>query len=274
MKLDTELEELFEFAKQLSMNTMDRPTDWRGQQASNVFSKCALTSLWLLHSLPGSRFYGPIGGMRVNDITVAASHCRNLMECYYVLSHLLQVPSSADRDEFDRLLWNFNCAHERYEVLRILNADRDSDALKKAEKLRDDSKRQFEQSVHLRSLSGGHQEKVLKGETFKLDSSIELSRISGVSEMFYRSHYKYCSNFVHCTPFSVLQMDSARMGSRESEVAFGNFRRIASGYMALAVRDFCALFSDQEIPLNLKDVIGTWEGVFKWEKQPWFANPT
>jgi hypothetical protein len=264
------LDQLCDCGIQISGSTQDRPTDWFGQQASIVFGKSVITCISFLRLIPQSSFYATTKNLHLWDLSSAASLCRNLIESYYVQFYVSSFLASEEERLFRRALWEYHCAFERHEMLRS--------GLPKSKRLPDVAaslakhRLTLEQTTQFQGLSAGHQKKLLAGSKFKLDSSIELSRAAGISEYYYSAQYKYCSAFAHSAPFSISQMDAFRAGTPEAARVLGVLVSLATGYSALAVRDFIRLFPDQEIsvPPDIKECIAEWEEIFKWKKQPWF----
>lgn len=266
------LDQLCDCAIHVSMNTQGRPTDWRGAKASVLFAKLCMTCIGFLRFIPNSSFYVPAKSLPLLDLSSAASLCRNLIEAYYVLLYVSATPQDEEDCEFRQALWDYHTEFERYEMLRV--ALPSSKTLPKAVALLAQCRTRLEKSPVFQRLSKGHQAKLLEGDSFKLSSSIELSRAAGISEKYYRAQYKYCSTFAHSSPYSISQMESLA-DAPDTEHVWGMLVNIATGYTALAIRDFIRLFPDQEdkLPDTVKESISLWEDMFKWEKLPWFDSP-
>lgn len=264
------LEKLCNTMIEISMATQGRTTDWRGLQTSLVFAKLCATCISFLRLIPSSTFYTPAKTLQLWDLSSAAALCRCLIESYYVLVYLRVRPADKVDAEFQRLLWEFHEAYERHKMtLRVLP---DSPKLPQLQARVNDCRTSLESSACFQRLSERHQQKILKGKQFKLASGIELSRVAGVSQNYYAGRYKYCSAFAHTAPFSISQLDAFRAGTPASEDILNALVGTATGYTALAVRDFTGLFPDQAATLSADDrqLINVWEETFRWEKSEWF----
>lgn len=261
------LDQLCDSVIKLSAETQGRPTDWRGERVSWVFAKFAATCISFLRLIPSSTFYTPAKNLLLWDLSSAASLCRNLIEAYYVLVYVGSDSPDQKNREFREALWEFHAAFERHEMLRI--ALPSSKRLPEAAAPLATCRKRLEQSQAFQNLSPGHQKKLLDGDSFRLPSNIELSRIAGISENYYRAQYKYCSTFAHSSPFSISQMSAFRAGSPEAEQVLQRLIGLATGYAALAIRDFTRMFPDWEptLPPEVRDCILIWQDTFKWEKQ-------
>ena len=257
----------------ISIETEGRPADWRIQQSSLVFAKCCATCISFLRLIPNSDFYAPSKNIQLWDLSSAASLCRNLIEAYYILVYVGSESIDKELGEFREALWEYHTAFERHEMLRVAlpNSKRLSETLAALEK----AHALLQEMRKFQSLSPGHQKRLLEGKDFKLSSNIELTRIAGISEKYYRARYRYCSTFAHTSPFSISQLSFFRAGAVESERILSTLVGTATGYTALATRDFVRLVPDQEVKLDakIKECIAVWQETLKWEKSDWFNTP-
>jgi hypothetical protein len=258
----------------LSANTQGRPTDWRGQQVSLAFAKLGVTCITLLRLIPGSSCFTPAGSFAVWDLSAVASQCRSLMEAYFLLCYLVNDPAEDGKKEFRQRLWEYHEEFERHEMLRV--ALPNAASLPKVAQELASRRARLEANPHYQRLSAGHRKALLAGSSFKIESAIELSRMAGISENYYRSWYKYCSAFAHSAPFAIAHLDSFRAGTEEAKRILDTLVRLASGYCAVAIRDFVSLFPDQQSSLGqkMKESISRWEGILEWERSPWFNTGT
>lgn len=266
------LERLTRALIDVSMGTMGRETDWRGQQASLAFAKVSVTCMTFLRLIPGSSYYGPANQWAVWDLSAAASQARNLIEAYHLLCYLVHEPQEEPKKQFRQLLWEYHEEFERHAMLQA--AVPDSRNLPQVAQEVAARQARLEGSPIFQALSPGNRQRLLEGRDFKLDGPIELSRKAGVSEYYYRSNYKYCSAFAHSAPFSISQLDAFKAGSPKAKEVMGTLVSLAAGYAALAIRDFATLFPDQLVALDekTKDAIAFWESLLQWEKSPHFKG--
>ena len=269
----SDLDDLCTCMMRISAETEGRPADWRMQHLSLVFSKFCATCISFLRLMPRSSFYAPSKGIQLWDLSSAASLCRNLIEAYYILVYVSSKPIDEESGQFREVLWEYHAAFERHEMLRVALPDSkrlpEISAVLEKHKIKLRGMRQFQ------CLSFGHQKALLDGKDFKLSSNIELTRAAGISENYYRARYRYCSTFAHTSPFSISQLNSFRAGAAESERVLATLVGTATGYTALAIRDFVRLVPDQESKLDAKITrcISIWQETLKWEKSDSFNAP-
>jgi hypothetical protein len=231
------------------------------------------TCVSFLRVIPGSRLYTPASDLRLWDLSAAASLCRNLIEAYYVLLYINSDPADEADREFQEALWEYHAAFECHEMLSV--ALPNSTKLPGAAALLGKRRQQLEQCLVFQRQSLPHRKMLLAGKKFKLPDNIELSKAAGISEIYFRSQYKYCCTFAHSSPFSISQLDSFRAGTPEAERLLGMLVDLATGYTAIAIRDYSRRFPDQRdlLPANVRECIQIWEETFKWENNPWFNAP-
>lgn len=258
---------------QISNATCGRRCDWRTEQTSLAFAKTGVTAITLLRLVPGSSYFSLAAHLgAVWDISAAASQCRNLIEAYYVLCYLVHEPSDEPSREFQRTLWEYHEEFERHEMLRIALPD----SMRIPEVAKELAARRvlLEKTAVFRSLSKGHQADLTSGKSFKIESSIELSRKAGISENYYRAEYKYCSAYIHSAPFSIGQLRDFTSASEGAQHLFKTLVQLATGYSALAIRDFASRFPDarSHIAAEVVQTIRFWEELMKWDKLPEFRQ--
>ena len=270
------LDEMCDCVMQISAGTQGRLTTWRGQQASLLFAKLGATCMSFLRVIPGSRFNAAADKFYLWDLSAAASLCRNLIEAYYVLFYLNTEPADEEEREFQEALWEFHASSERHEM--FLAALPDSTKLPSVAASLVKKRERLEKSGLFQKQTPQHQKILLSGKKFKLPDNIELSRAAGISEKYFRSQYKYCCTFAHSSPFSISQLDSLQAGTPEAEQLFRMLANLATGYTALAIRDFTQKHPDQQAALsgNVRKCIAIWEDTLRWEKSSSFnvADPT
>lgn len=266
----SDLDALCSCMMRISTETEGRPADWRMKHVSLVFAKLCATCISFLRLTPRSSFYAPSKDIQLWDLSSAASLCRNLIEAYYILVYVSGEPVNEESGRFREALWGYHAAFERHEMLRV--ALPDSKRLPETLAALEKRGTQLQQMRQFQSLSPGYQERLLEGREFKLLSNIELTRIAGISENYYRTRYRYCSTFAHSSPFSISQLNSFRAGAPESERVLATLVGTATGYAAFAIRDFVRIVPDQEgrLDAKIKECISIWQETLKWEKSDWF----
>ncbi len=184
----------------------------------------------------------------------------------------MHEPSAASEREFRQWLWEYHEEFERHEMLRT--GIPDSRHLARVAQELTARRSRLEANVFFQTLSTCHRRRLLDGKDFKLDGPIELSRKAGVSENYYRSNYKYCSTFAHSAPFSISQLDAFKADAPEARRVLGSLVSVAGGFLALAIRDFTALFPDQIVRMTpeIREIIRFWENLLRWEKSPHFGS--
>lgn len=257
---------------EVSIAATGRRADWRGEQISLAFGKLGMTCLTLLRLIPGSSYYTPAGQFLLWDLSSVASQCRNLIEAYHLLCYLIQEPASREERIFQQVLWEYHKEFERCEMLRVGLPD--SKRIPEVAGELALRRHRLEQTAVFQTLSSAYQTELLNGRSFKRESGVELSRKAGVSDLYYRSEYKYCSAFTHSAPFSISQLAVFRANTPEAVRLLRRLVGLATGYAALAIRDFVRRFPDQQTSLtdDVREIIGHWEEIMKWEKLPGFKN--
>lgn len=265
------LDALCDFSIALSEKIQGRKTDWRGETASLIFAKIAMACVSFLKLTPASEFCAARKGMIPWDISSASSIGRNIMEAYHSLVYVLDEPENEDERIFRRLLWEYHCDFERYEMIRI--GIPDSKFLPELKESLKNAANSLRSTPHFQGLSEGFRAKLIDGKDFKTLGPVELSRKAGISELYYRSQYKYCSAFAHTAPYSISQLSAFEVGMPEGETIFRVSVERVTGYMALTIRDVAREFeSFDSLPDSLKDCIMTWEGTLGWEAEEWFKE--
>ncbi len=267
------LELLADAVGELSKVTAEMPTTWRREEASLAFAKVAITCWTFLRHIPGSSYYSPVKGYAVWDLSAAATQCRCLIEAYHVMVYLIHEPTASHERVFQKLLWEYHCEYERHAMLQA--AVPDSRKLAGVAQTVAALRARLETDPFLLTYSPGHQKRILKGEFFKLDDNIALSRKAGISENYYRSNYKYCSAFAHTAPFSISQLRHFKAGDDVAKQLMNTLVGFACAYTAVAARDFSALFPDQMLNLSseVQRIIAIWEEVLRWENSEFFGGP-
>lgn len=267
------LEHCARTAMRLSIATQGMPATWRLDHASLAFAKVAANCVTFLRIMPGSSLWSAPPGMGVWDLSAVAAQCRCLMEAYHALVYLLYEPVNIGEREFRMALWEY---HEQCERHKMLQAGvPDSRHLPAVEKERVSRRARLEASPSFQKLNERHRKRLLDGDDFKVVSNIELSRLAGISENFYRSQYRYCSTHAHSAPFSIGQLRAFQVGNEESEANLRSVIETALPYTALAIRDYVSLFPGEATSLDQKTrtIIGFWEDLVKWEQSPYFGGP-
>jgi hypothetical protein len=263
----TVLERLCDFAIELSNGKTGRDTDWRNEQISLAFAKLGVTCASFLRLIPDSAYFGPAKGITVWDLSSAASLCRNIMESYYVLRYLVK-DLEEEEAAFRKLLWHYHKASERHKMLAA--ALPDSSRWAQVVEARDKLRNELKENPHFLTLGPELQVKLLKGDKFKVHANDQLSREAGISVDYYHSQYKYCSAFVHSAPFSISALADLEAVTPEARTRFRTLVGIATGYMAVGIRDFCECFPYQKatLPADIRECISYCEEILKWEDLP------
>lgn len=225
-----------------------------------------------LRLVPGSSHFGAADGLEVWDLPSAATICRNLIEAYHVLCYFTHFPVDEDMKGFRTLLWEYHEEFERHEMLCA--GVKGSNHLPAIAQELQQRRCRLELSPVFRRLNGKLQKDLLRGKYFKLESAIDLSRQAGICEDYYRSQYKYCCAYAHSAPFSFSQSRDFRRRTEEAKQLFTTLVQCATGYVALALRDFVGQFPEQKGELG-DEAIGLilrWEGILSsWDSHS--VNP-
>jgi len=228
----------------------------------------------LLRLIPSSSSFSSAGQWAVWDLTSIASLCRNLIEDYYVLCYLINAPANEGEREFIQALWKYHEQHNREKMLSTgvsnsIHLPNVSDEL-------NTRLQTLKITTKFQSLPEKHRNNLIKGKSFKLESAIELSKKAGISECYYRTEYKYCSNFSHCSPFAIFQLDQFKAGSEKALELLEPLIFSASAFSAISIRDFIKIMPDQNHELSdaLHDKIKLYEEVLKWKNPAFFKEST
>ena len=259
-------EDLLRSAISLSEITTGKPVRlWHKFQASLLFSRMLLTYLSILRYTPNSSLFQPIGELRVWDLPTQASLARNLIETYLTLFYL--AIEQVDREERDlrKLFWNYHESSEKIKMLEAVVPDSENiEALKTSQKIQ---REMICSNAVFRDFSAGKQKQLLRKDQSKTKSNIEICKSAGINERYFRSIYKYLSNFTHSSPLAISQMDTSREFNKEALPVFLHVLNVATGFLAVAMGDFRKLNPKVRFrfdPVILRTV-RIWRGVHEWE---------
>lgn len=260
------LDKLCECGWRISLETDGRKTtDWRGEAASVVFGKMFATCISFLRLNPKSSYYRK-DPPDLWDLPSAATLCRNLIEAFYVLAYLVESPADQETRDFQKALWDYHAAFERHELLRV--GVPDSKGLPDMQAEHESARIALEALPTFQQLSERHRAELLKGKAFMLPSKVDFSRALGISEKFFRFHYRHCSSYAHTSPYSVSRLGSLTAGTEKGERAFRIIAGAATAYTALALREFLRLCPDQQdsLSVEIKEAVALSEGMLRdWD---------
>ena len=238
---------------------------WHKFQASLMFSRMILTYISILHYTPGSSFFGPIREFHIWDLSTQASLARNLIETYLTLFYL--TIERVDRDELElrKLLWSYHETSEKIKMLEAAIPDSTNIIHLKASRKIDEDR--ISSNVAFAKISAAKQKNLLQKDQCKTKSNTEICKSAGISEKYFRSIFKYLSNFTHSSPLSISQMDALRKFDPEALHVFLHVLNISTGFMAVAMGDFRKLNSKMRFKFdsNILRTIRIWRGVHKWD---------
>lgn len=249
----------------ISLETDGRQADWRGEAASVVFGEIFATCISFLRLNPKSSYYNKVP-LDLWDLPSSATLCRNIIEAFYVLAYLVDSPAEAEERDFQKALWQYHAAFERHEMLRV--GVPDSSGISKVQAKHEAARVALEGSPAFQRLLERHRAELLRGKDFMLPSKVELSRALGISEKYFRVHYRHCSTYAHTSPYSVSSLASLTAETEEAKRAFRIVAGAATGYTALAIREFLRLCPDQQdsLSVEIKEAVDLWEGILRdWE---------
>lgn len=240
-------------------------TSWHQIEMADVFSIVVLHYIGMLRFIPDSKFYGPTAGLAIRDISSAAALARTVLEGYAVFLYLFVEKVDHLEAEFRKALWLYHGECERKEMLST--ALPNSKRLVEVDVELQKAKNNLTNCQKFKSLSPKQQKEILKCKKAHLDKIQTILAKAGVSERYFASNYKYFSNFVHTTAFSVDQMVGVAKNDPDAPKFFNILAARASGFIFLCVRDFANLNGELEIVnQRLSNALRIWEGIFSWEK--------
>jgi hypothetical protein len=245
---------------------------WQKLEGADIFSRIGLSYIAMLRFIPRSRYYGPSADLRVYDLPSAAALARTVIESYAVFFYLCVEPVCEEEAVFRKLLWLYHEEIERLEMLKFSNPQ--SSNIGKIQAKLIECKNRLEGCSWFLSLDEDLKRKAIDGKRARFEGNAATLGKAGISANYYQSIYKYLSNFVHTTAFSISQMVATRIENPEAFHAFDHVARLASGFMLFAVRDFKRLNGELQINNELiSRALQLWEEIFKWEKLDYFNRP-
>jgi len=266
----TDLEKLCKNAMVISQNAANIKVTWFMVEASIIFVKIVFTSIAILRFIPESKYFSSVCGMKIWDITSIAFLTRNLIETYLALYYIAIDDVSVDEKELRKLFWKYHEASERVKMLSyLLPKSKNLPNLKACDsKL----KEQLEKSERFQNLPAWKKKQLLKGSQNKTFNNRENCQRAGLSLNFYNGVYKYLSNFVHTSPYSISEFDSAKFDSKEAQEHFNMLTNYTSGIMAFAIRDFTKSMPElaKYVSHHTENSIHIWEDTFQWDKSEFY----
>jgi hypothetical protein len=267
------LEALTFCATRISGATQGRATpSWFTMMASLAFGRLALNGLSILRLVPGSSLCQPFRGMQTWDLASVSSLGRNLIETYLTLHYFAQGNQPDHVLELRKKIWEFHEAFERLKMLRSILPQ--SSRLPELQQSFERRKQALEQDASFQTVPEKKRQRVLRGEISKMLSNDELCANAGVSTNYYSSVFKCGSNHTHSSPFSFAQLDSFNAGDETARCVFRTELHVATGFIALGIRDHVRLWPDQDnlMSPDEKRLVRVSEEILKWDQNPAFVE--
>jgi len=258
-----ELLSIAQFAFYLSCKTSGRQVEtWGEEYASHVFAKISAHALSIAALSPtGIKPIQP-GATELWDMSSLSTLVRAVVDAYYVMFYIAVETVSPEERSFRESLWNYHGKRKQLELLQLIESK--ADEIQDIQKEIDRFKREIEHNEFFRQL-GDEKKKKVQGGIRNGDVAIyltntELSERSGIHPSFYKSTYRFLSNYVHTYPFCLSQLSSFEAGHQDSLRLITLVLQYCSAYLSIAVRDFLLLTPDGNTLLsgNLREVVEDW----------------
>ncbi|MCJ7459234.1 MAG: DUF5677 domain-containing protein [candidate division Zixibacteria bacterium] len=265
------LESLCKTASKLSIATSGREVStWREAYGSHIFGKICLTGIAILKLLPQSVFYFAPKGLEVWDISSVCILTRSLIDTYNVFHYLIIQKVENEELEFRFVLWNLHSETERLKMLELSKSK--SEKLEKIKQYVESLKEKLGDNKFYQKLDLKEQKKCCTGEKGIYLKNTDISRNAGINPDYYKSTYKYLSQYVHTYPFSISQIIPFKADDTESQKLFKPIIGYCTGYLCVSTRDFVNIFPDQSgnIPSEIIKTIEDWEYIMR----NIFSDPT
>lgn len=249
------LEELCKIAIELSNATSGRTVDsWQKEYGSHIFGNICMKIVSILKLLPKSSFYQTVNNVEFWDMSSVCILTRSLIEAYNVFYYLSIDETDKDGLEFRYLFWNLSEDCERLNMLEQINSKNTEVSRRNMEEFKEKIKNnEFYKKC----------DKKIFNERKKYGIFLTNNQISEKAGIinYYKSTYKYLSNYVHICPLSISQIAAFKANDAESIGILTTVINEATAYFCLCIRDFVKLFPDQVDKLNpqVAETIETWE---------------
>jgi len=258
------LESLCKTASKLSIATSGREVStWREAYGSHIFGKICVTGIAILKLLPKSVFYFSPKGFEIWDISSVCVLVRSLIDTYNIFYYLIIEEVDNVELEFRFVLWNLHSETERLKMLELSKSK--SEKLEKIRKDIESFKEKLKDNKFYQRLDLKERRKYYAGEKGIFLKNTDISRNAGINPDYYKSIYKYLSQYVHTYPFSISQITQFKASDTESQKLFEPIIEYCTGYLGLSIRDFLKKFPDQSVntPPEITKIIEDWEYIMK-----------
>ena len=259
---------LADFSMELSIKTTGIYTEsWQQKEASIIYSRILLTYISILRYTPQSKYFTKIIGYKIYDISTQAILTRSLLESYLTLFYLSIENVPEDEKAFRKALWEYHDSAERVRILSLINPV--SEKLTLLEKEKEERKKAVKNCSIYKGFELNRQKNLITKDRSKYLDNTEISKRAGISAEYYKSIFKYLSNFTHCSPMGIAQFDATiKKGGSVDYQLFFYIRNIASGIAARSISDYQSLFEDTtvQIPDHIGRIITIWKGIHTWNR--------
>jgi len=260
------LEGLCKTAMDLSISTYGQevPT-WREEYGSDIFGKICVTSIAILKLLPKSEFYFAPKGQEIWDISSVSVLSRSLIDSYNIFHYLIIEKVDKDELEFRFILWKLHSECERLKMLEFIKSTHTG--LDKLKQYIESRRKELKDNRFYQRLDLEKQKDLIKGRKGIFLTNAKISENAGINPDYYRSVYKYLSQYIHTYPFSISQIAIFRAGDVKSLQLFVSIIGYCTGYLGLSIRDFLKVVPDQSknITSEVTNTIQDWEYIMKFE---------
>ena len=225
----------------------------REEYGSHVFSKICMHAIAIQKIIPYSR-YNQNPNEQIWDLASLPALIRDLVETYYHYFYIMMEKVSDDEINFRFDILKYHSHSERLRMVKqripkstaIQELEDDKAAAK--QKVIDNPLCQIPPEIdkeinpELYKKLDRLYKKIRKGEKAVLKSDKQLNKAANINENYYKSMYKYLSQFTHTTKFSIDQIGAFRHFEDEHKILFIEMLNYAINYLALSIRDFAKSF--------------------------------
>lgn len=257
-------ESLCQTANNLSIATGGREvSSQREEYGSHIFGKICVTGIAILKLLPKSVFYSSPKDLQIWDISSVCILARSLIDTYNIFHYLIIQEVDNVELEFRFVVWNLHSEAERLKMLELSKSK--SEKLAKIRQDIEGFKVKLKNNKFYQRLDLKEQRKYYSGEKGVFLKNTDISRNAGINPDYYKSIYKYLSQYVHTYPFSISQITQFNASDTESQKLFEPIIEYSTGYLGLSIRDFLKIFPDQSvnIPPEITQIIEDREYIMK-----------
>ena len=233
-----------------------------------IFAKMCLHSIAIIRMLPKSQIYIKVQNKNLWDISSVCAMVRCISDAYNGYYYLIIDDTISDDERSARLvLWDLHGECERLNMLETFKSEnlRLADLRKNIDVL----KQRLQKTHFFQSLRVQQRERYIKGRDWSFLKDERICQRAGINLDRYLAMDKYLSNHIHTLPFAIQQLN-VNPNDPEGINLFVSAVRYCSGYLSLAIRDYCILFPYEQNNLKtpIPEIIKKWEYIMYADQPP------